>query len=74
VTYHFPVIITQDKDGMFVAHVPTLRGCHTQAKSLPVLQKRLQEVMELCLQVEHSKRQPIPQAKFISVQHIEVSL
>lgn len=73
-TYHFPVIITQDKGGMYTAYVPTLRGCHTQAKSLPVLHKRLQEVMELCLEVEQKKRQPIPQDKFISVQHIEVSL
>ena len=73
-TYHFPVIITQNKDGMYVAHVPALRGCHTQAKSLPVLHKRLQEAMELCLEVEQGKRHPIPQDKFIAVQQIEVNL
>ena len=73
-TYRFPVIITQGKDRMYTAHVPTLRGCHTQAKSLPTLHKRLQEAIELCLEVEHAKRQPIPQDTFVSVQHIEVSL
>lgn len=73
-TYRFPVVITQGKDGMYIAHVPTLRGCHTQAKSMPVLHKRLQEAIALCLEVEHSKRQPIPQDKFVAVQHIEVNL
>ncbi len=29
----FNVIIERDADGYFVASVPTLKGCHTQAKS-----------------------------------------
>lgn len=33
----FNVVIEQDEDGYFVASVPALRGCHTQAKSLDVL-------------------------------------
>lgn len=73
-TYRFPVIITQAKGGMYTAYVPTLRGCHTQAKSLPTLQKRLQEAIELCLEAEQGKRQPIQQEKFIAVQHIEIAL
>lgn len=48
----FSVIIEKDEDGYFVASVPTLRGCHTQAKSLGVLMKRIKEVIELCLEVE----------------------
>ncbi len=54
-TYRFPVVITQDKGGMYVAHVPQLKGCHTQAQSLSVLHKRLQEVMELCMEVAKDK-------------------
>lgn len=73
-TYRFSVIITQGKDGMYMAHVPTLRGCHTQAKSLPVLHKRLQEAMALCVEVEESKRHPIPQDKFVAVEQMEVKL
>jgi predicted RNase H-like HicB family nuclease len=33
----FSVVIEKDEDGYFVASVPTLQGCHTQAKSLDVL-------------------------------------
>ncbi len=35
-TREFSVVIEQDDDGYFVASVPALRGCHTQAKSLDV--------------------------------------
>ena len=35
-----------------ISLVPALRGCHTQAKSLDVLMKRVQEAIELCLEVE----------------------
>jgi len=47
----FSVVIEKDEDGYFVASVPTLRGCHTQAKSLDVLMKRVKEAIELCLEV-----------------------
>jgi len=48
----FNVVIEQDEDGYFVASVPALRGCHTQAKSLDVLMKRIKEAIALCLEVE----------------------
>jgi predicted RNase H-like HicB family nuclease len=48
----FSVIIEKDGDGYFVGSVPALRGCHTQAKSLDTLIKRIIEAIELCLEVE----------------------
>ena len=48
----FSVVIEKDEDGYFVASVPTLRGCHTQAKSLDILMKRVKEAIELCLERE----------------------
>ena len=43
----FNVVIEKDEDGYFVASVPALRGCHTQANSLDVLMKRIREAVEL---------------------------
>jgi len=43
-------VIEKDADGYFVASVPALRGCHTQAKSLDVLMKRVKEAIWLCLE------------------------
>ena len=48
--YH--VIIEQDSEGYYVATVSELAGCHTQAKSLDTLMKRVREAIELCLEVE----------------------
>lgn len=45
----FTVLIEQDEDGYLVATVPGLHGCHTQAKSLDTLMKRVREVIALCL-------------------------
>lgn len=47
----FKVIVEQDKDGFFVASVPTLPGCYTQAKTLPNLIKRVRQAISLCLEV-----------------------
>jgi predicted RNase H-like HicB family nuclease len=43
------VVIEQDEEGYYVATIPTLRGCHTQAKNLGTLMKRTREAIELCL-------------------------
>jgi len=45
----FSVIIEQDEEGYFVATVPALRGCHTQAKSLDKLMQRIREAIDVCL-------------------------
>jgi predicted RNase H-like HicB family nuclease len=47
----FNVIIERDSEGYFVASVPTLPGCQTQAKSLDILMERITEAIELCLEV-----------------------
>ena len=33
----FTIVIEQDEDGIYVASVPELEGCHTQAKTLDEL-------------------------------------
>jgi predicted RNase H-like HicB family nuclease len=45
----FKVIIERDEDGFFVATVPALPGCHTQAKDMPELMRRMREAIKLCM-------------------------
>ena len=47
-TKEYKVIIEQDEDGIFVASVPALPGCYTQAKDIKTLNNRLKEVIDLC--------------------------
>ena len=46
----FTVLIERDEEGYYIASVPALRGCYTQAKNLDTLMKRVREVIELCLE------------------------
>jgi len=48
----FTVVIERDEDGWYVGRVPELRGCHTQAKNLDRLMKRIREAIQLCLEAE----------------------
>ena len=45
----FTVLIERDEDGYLLATVPALKGCHTQARNLNLLMKRIREVIELCI-------------------------
>lgn len=65
----FTVIIEQDEDGYYVATVPALRGCHTQAKSQDVLMKRVREVIKLCLEDEETNGEPL---ELVGIQQVIV--
>ena len=65
----FSVIVERDEEGYYVASVPALPGCHTQARSLDKLIERVQEAIELCLEVEQDVR---VNTEFIGVQRVTV--
>jgi len=67
----FNIIIEEDEDGTLVASVPELSGCHTQAKSLDVLMKRIREAIELCLEVEGYASVP---PRFVGIQRLSVEI
>lgn len=65
----FNVIIERDADGYYVGSVPSLTGCHTQAKSLDKLMSRMREAIELCLEVERERLEPLD---FVGVQKVTI--
>ncbi len=66
----FDVVIEKDEDGYYVASVPALHGCYTQAKSLDILMKRIQEAIELCLEVQG---EPATKLEFVGLQRVIVA-
>ena len=64
----FSVVIERDAEGYYVASVPALPGCHTQARSLDKLMVRIREAIELCLEVEQASTT----TEFIGVQRVAV--
>jgi predicted RNase H-like HicB family nuclease len=68
--YNFSVLIEKDEDGYYVATVPALKSCYTQAKTLEELCSRIKEVIELCLEEEPSP----DQMEFVALQRVEVAV
>ncbi len=55
-TTDFDVVVERDAEGNYVASVPSLQGCHTQAQSLDELMERVREVIALCLEEQGGLR------------------
>ena len=66
--YEFPIIIERDEDGMYIATAASFKGCHTQARTIPTLLRRIKEAILLCMDVEKN----VPQLRFVGLQEIEV--
>lgn len=66
----FDVVIERDREGFYVASVPQLPGCHTQARSLDDVTARIREAIELCLEVEGT---PSKDLEFVGIQRITVA-
>ena len=63
----FDVVIERDSEGYYVASVPQLPGCHTQARSLDELTERIREAIELCLEVSGAPEQEL---EFVGIQQV----
>lgn len=63
----FTVLIEQDEEGFYVATVPALKSCYTQAKTVEALYPRIREVIALCLEEE----EPVSM-RFIGVQQLRL--
>jgi predicted RNase H-like HicB family nuclease len=66
---HFNVVVERDSEGYFVASVPELPGCHTQARSLDELMARIREAIALCLEVQGREPDALD---FVGIQRVTV--
>jgi predicted RNase H-like HicB family nuclease len=66
-SYH---VVERDSQNNYVASVPALAGCHTQARSLDELSERIKEAIALDLEVEVEADEPLD---FIGIQHVTVA-
>ena len=68
----FTVVLERDEDGVYVASVPVLRGCHTQAKTLDQAMRRIREAVELWLEVQGRRAGQIPTLDFVGIQQLDI--
>ena len=56
----FRVVIEQDEDGVFVASVPSLPGCHSQGKTRAEAMANIREAMDVYVESLRAHGDPIP--------------
>jgi predicted RNase H-like HicB family nuclease len=66
----FDVVIERDEEGVYVASVPQLPGCHTDATSLDELMVEIREAIELCLEAEGHEPSSL---EFIGIQRVTIA-
>jgi predicted RNase H-like HicB family nuclease len=66
----FAVLVEKDEEGYYVASVPELPGCHTQAKTLDELIVRVKEAIEAYLEAEGYE--PKEGVELVGFQFVEV--
>jgi len=49
---HFPIIIEQDKDGVFIVECPVLKGCRSYGRTVDEALANIREAIEVCLMDE----------------------
>jgi len=67
---NFNLIIEKGEDGYLIAEVVELPGCHTQAKNMDELLKRIKEAISLYL--KDNQNIEVKGSNFIGMRKIEV--
>ena len=66
----YDVVIERDEEGMYVASVPLLPGCHTDASLLDEHIVEIREAIELCLEVEGQEPSNL---EFIGIERVTIA-
>lgn len=68
----YTVIIDKDEDGIYIATVPALKGCHSHGATKEEVLERIKEAIELYLECLAEDNRPFPQD--IEVNTLEVRI
>lgn len=49
-TLHFPILLEQDEDGVYIVSCPSFQGCHSYGKTVDEALKNIREVIEISLE------------------------
>ena len=67
---HFPVLLEQDENGIYIVSCPSFKGCHSYGKTIEVAMENIHEAIELCLEDE----KPKVFNRFIGFREVEMNI
>lgn len=66
-TYHLPIVVEVDEDGVFIVSCPLYKGCHSYGSTIDEALENLKEVVAMCIE-----EQPLEEVnKFVGVRELE---
>lgn len=68
-SFHLPIIVETDEDGIYIVSCPTFRGCHSYGKTVEDGIENLKEVIEMCLE----EQRPESLNRFVGFRELEVT-
>ncbi len=70
---HYPIVIEQDKDGIFIIECPAFEGCRSYGKTIDEALSNIREAIQVCIdEIDEDEMGAL--STFIGVRDIEVSL
>jgi len=70
---HFPIMVEQDEDDIYIVSCPVFKGCHSYGKTIDQALENIKEVIEICLEEEKDRR-PTGMNRFVGFRDMEFSL
>jgi predicted RNase H-like HicB family nuclease len=49
-SYHLPILLEQDEDGIYIVSCPSFKGCHSYGKTVDEAMLNIREVIAMCLE------------------------
>lgn len=69
---HYPIIIEQDADGVFIVEYPVFKGCRSCGHTKDEALENIREAVELCIEYEQVLQEI--STTFIGVRDLEIIL
>ena len=68
---HYPTIIEQDVDGVFIVSCPSFKGCHSYGYTIDEAIQNISEAIAVCLEDQSMEEEP---TKFIGMRNVEIAI
>jgi predicted RNase H-like HicB family nuclease len=59
-TYRYRIVIEQDEDSVYVASCPSLRGCHSQGRTILEARENIKDAIRLHIEARRTLGESIP--------------
>ena len=68
---HFPILIEQDEDGVYIVGCPIFQGCRSYGETIEDAMENIKEAIALCIEEEQEEA---TRTTFIGIRDLELAI